>query len=133
MMWQITGALGVALLITGGAFKMHVDKSNAEIEAMSLQLRQAADNEATLERSVSSLNAQIIEAEKIHGKIMSRVNELQDQNRKAQQEVEEIRKKFAQHDMNVLSLRKPGLIENIINKGTKGVLSDLENITNPDA
>tara|TARA_R100001198_G_C5197171_1_gene187600 strand:+ start:501 stop:899 length:399 start_codon:yes stop_codon:yes gene_type:complete len=132
-MWQITGALGVALLITGGAFKMHVDKSNAEIEAMSLQLRQAADNEATLERSVSSLNAQIIEAEKIHGKIMSRVNELQDQNRKAQQEVEEIRKKFAQHDMNVLSLRKPGLIENIINKGTKGVLSDLENITNPDA
>ncbi len=133
MMWQITGALGVALLITGGAFKMHVDKSNAEIEAMSLQLRQAADNEATLERSVSSLNNQIIEAEKIHGKIMSRVNELQDQNRKAQQEVEEIRKKFAQHDMNVLSLRKPGLIENIINKGTKGVLSDLENITNPDA
>ena len=132
-MWQITGALGVALLITGGAFKLHVDKSNAEIEAMSLQLRQAADNEATLERSVSSLNAQIIEAEKIHGKIMSRVNELQDQNRKAQQEVEEIRKKFAQHDMNVLSLRKPGLIENIINKGTKGVLSDLENITNPDA
>ena len=132
-MWQITGALGVALLITGGAFKMHVDKSNAEIEAMSLQLRQAADNEATLERSVSSLNAQIIEAEKIHGKIMSRVNELQDQNRKAQQEVEEIRKKFAQHDMNVLSLRKPGLIESIINKGTKGVLSDLENITNPDA
>ena len=133
MMWQITGALGVALLITGGAFKMHVDKSNAEIEAMSLQLRQAADNEATLERSVSGLNNQIIEAEKIHGKIMSRVNELQDQNRKAQQEVEEIRKKFAQHDMNVLSLRKPGLIENIINKGTKGVLSDLENITNPDA
>lgn len=132
-MWQITGALGVALLITGGAFKMHVDKSNAEIETMSLQLRQAADNEAVLERSVSSLNAQIIEAEKIHGKIMSRVNELQDQNRKAQQEVEEIRKKFAQHDMNVLSLRKPGLIENIINKGTKGVLSDLENITNPDA
>jgi len=132
-MWQITGALGVALLITGGAFKMHVDKSNAEIEAMSLQLRQAADNEATLERSVSSLNNQIVEAEKTHGKIMSRVNELQDQNRKAQQEVEEIRKKFAQHDMNVLSLRKPGLIENIINKGTKGVLSDLENITNPDA
>ena len=132
-MWQITGALGVALLITGGAFKMHVDKSNAEIEAMSLQLRQAADNEATLERSVSSLNEQIIEAEEIYGKIMSRVNELQDQNRKAQQEVEEIRKKFAQHDMNVLSLRKPGLIENVINKGTEGVLSDLENITNPDA
>ena len=33
--------------------------------------------------------------------------------------------------MNVLSLRKPKLIENIINRGTKEVLNELENITNP--
>ena len=33
--------------------------------------------------------------------------------------------------MNVLSLRKPKLIENIINKGTKGVLNEFENLTNP--
>ena len=33
--------------------------------------------------------------------------------------------------MNMLSLRKPKLIENIINKGTKGVLNDFENLTTP--
>ncbi|MBP80269.1 MAG: hypothetical protein CL926_13495 [Deltaproteobacteria bacterium] len=132
-MWQIAGALGIALAITGGAFKMYADKSQAEKEAMAAQLRQAADNQSILEGSVSSLNDQIVEAEKSHARIMRRVNELQDLNREAQREVEEIRKKFAKHDMDVLSLAKPRLIENIINKGTKGVLSDLENITNPDA
>ena len=40
-----------------------------------------------------------------------------------------IRKKFAKHNLDVLSLRKPKLIEKIINKGTREVLDDLEAIT----
>mgnify|MGYP003120424914 CR=1 FL=1 len=64
-------------------------------------------------------------------RFLDRVNDLQAENAAAQAEVESIRKKFAKHDMNVLSLRKPGLIENIINRGTKEVLSDLETLTNP--
>ena len=130
-MWPITGVLGIALLATVGAFKMYVDKTEAEKEAMALDLRQAADNQLVLESSISSLNQQLTEAEERQQRILDRVNELQAANAQAQQEVESIRKKFAKHDMNVLSLRKPGLIENIINRGTKGVLSDLEAITDP--
>jgi septation ring formation regulator EzrA len=130
-MWQIAGALGVALALTGGAFKMYADKAEAEKKAMALDLRQAADNQLVLESSISSLNQQLTEAEERQQRILDRVNELQAANAQAQQEVESIRKKFAKHDMNVLSLRKPGLIENIINRGTKGVLSDLETITDP--
>jgi len=62
-----------------------------------------------------------------------RVSQLQIDNARSQQEVESIRKKFAKHDMTVLSLRKPGLIENIINRGTKEVLGDLETITDPSS
>jgi chromosome segregation ATPase len=130
-MWQIAGALGVALALTGGAFKMYADKAEAEKKAMALDLRQAADNQLVLESSISSLNQQLTEAEERQQRILDRVNELQAANAQAQQEVESIRKKFAKHDMNVLSLRKPSLIENIINRGTKGVLSDLETITDP--
>ena len=130
-MWQIAGALGVALALTGGAFKMYADKAEAEKKAMALDLRQAADNQLVLESSISSLNQQLTEAEERQQRILDRVNELQAANAQAQQEVESIRKKFAKHDMNVLSLRKPNLIENIINRGTKGVLSDLETITDP--
>ena len=42
-------------------------------------------------------------------------------NARSQQEVESIQKKFAKHDMTVLSLRKP-VDEKIINRGTKEVL-----------
>lgn len=128
-MWQITGILGLALAVTGGAFKLYVDKAEAEQEAMASQLRQAADNQLVLETNITSLNTQIIESEQRQQRVLNRVNELQLQNDKAQVEVASIRKKFARHNLDVLSLRKPKLIEKIINKGTSEVLNDLENIT----
>lgn len=130
-MWQIAGGLGVALLITGGAFKMYVDKSEAEKEQIAAQLRVSADNQLVLENSITNLNDQLLKAEERQQRILDRVNDLQVKNSQAQAEVESIRKKFAKHDMTVLSLRKPGLIENIINRGTKEVLGDLETITDP--
>ena len=130
-MWQIAGILGISLVATLGAFKMYADKTEAEKEVMALALRQAADNQIVLESSITSLNKQLMEAEERQKRILNRVNELQAANAQSQKEVESIRKKFAKHDINVLSLRKPGLIEKIINRGTKGVLNDLEDITDP--
>ena len=128
-MWQIAGVLGIALVVTGGAFKLYADKAEAEKESLSTQLRVAADNQLILETNVASLNDQLVKAEERQQKILDRVNDLQAENAAAQAEVESIRKKFSKHEMNVLSLRKPGLIENIINRGTKEVLSDLETLT----
>ena len=132
-MWQIAGVLGIALAVTGGAFKLYADKAEAEKESLSTQLRVAADNQLILETNVASLNDQLVKAEERQKKILDRVNDLQAENAAAQAEVESIRKKFSKHDMNVLSLRKPGLIENIINRGTKEVLSDLETLTDPSS
>ena len=61
--------------------------------------------------------------------MVSQVERLQKENMVAQNEVTDIRKKFSRHSMDVLSIRKPKLIENIINRGTKSVLNDLKNIT----
>ena len=132
-MFQLAGILGVALVLTGGAFKMYVDKSEAEKEQMATQLRVSADNQLVLENSITNLNDQLVKAEQRQQDILDRVNKLQAQNAQAQAEVESIRKKFAKHDRTVLSLRKPGLIENIINRGTKEVLGDLETITDPSS
>jgi len=132
-MWQIAGSLGIALIVTVGAFKLYADKAEAEKEALSTQLRVAANNQLVLENSVTNLNDQLVKAEERQQRILDRVNDLQVENAQAQAEVESIRKKFSKHDMNVLSLRKPGLIEKIINRGTTEVLSDLEAITDPSS
>ena len=44
---------------------------------------------------------------------------------------EKIRKKFSKHNLNMLSLRKPKLIENIVNRGTRAVGKDFEKLTDP--
>lgn len=130
-MWQITALLGVALTVSVGSFKLYYDKSEAEKETMAIQLRQAADNQAILESSIAKQNKELLDQEARTQTVLNRISVLSDENRQAQQEVESIRQKFAKHNMDVLSLRKPKLIEKIINKGTKGVLNDLEIITNP--
>jgi len=61
--------------------------------------------------------------------MISQVEKLTKENMVAQNEVTDIRKKFSRHSIDVLSIRKPKLIENIINRGTKSVLNDLKDIT----
>ena len=91
-MFQLAGILGIALVLTGGAFKLYVDKAEAEKQALSAQLRVAADNQLVLESSISNLNEQLTGAEERQQRILDRVNELQVANAQAQQEVESIRK-----------------------------------------
>ena len=43
---------------------------------------------------------------------------------------DQLRATLQKHNLTHLANKKPGLIEKIINRGTKGVLSDLEAITN---
>ena len=61
--------------------------------------------------------------------MVAQVEKLTKENMVAQNEVTDIRKKFSKHSMDVLSIRKPKLIEGIINRGTKAVLNDLKVIT----
>ena len=128
-MWYLTGGLGLALAITGGAFKLYYDKSEAEKEAIALQLRQAADNQVLLENNIAGLNQQVLQSEAEREKAFEQINVLQKENDKAREEVLNLRDKFAKHDMNHLSLRKPKMIEKIINKGTREVLSEFEILT----
>ena len=128
-MWQISAVLGIALMATGGAFKVYYDKTQAEKETMALEIKQAAQNQVILENSIKSLNDQVLQAEEDKKRAFEQINVLQKANEEARAEVSNLKNKFAKHDMNVLSLRKPKLIENIINKGTKGVLNDFENLT----
>ena len=130
-MWQISAGLTVALVVTGGAFKLYYDKSEAEKEAIAMQLRQAANNQVLLENSIASLNTQVLQAEEDKIKAFEQISMLQEQNQEAQAEVSKLKSKFDKHNMNVLSLRKPKLIENIINRGTREVLNELEAITSP--
>ena len=131
MSWQISAGLGIVLALTLGSFKLYYDKAEAEKENLLVQVRQAQANTELLEKTVAKQNQDLLDQQKRTEEVMQRVTDLSQEHAKAVEEVNEIRKKFSKHNLDVLSLRKPKLIEKIINNGTKGVLQNLETITDP--
>jgi|TARA_R110000782_G_C14780179_1_gene409867 hypothetical protein len=130
-MWQISAGLGLALLVLSGAFKLYYDKKEAETEMFQFQLEQSIQNQKTLETAIAEQNDTLERTIKNHELVIIQVERMQLENMEAQNEVEKIRKKFSKHNLNMLSLRKPKLIENIVNRGTRAVGKDFEKLTDP--
>ena len=57
------------------------------------------------------------------------INQLNAQNQEAMREVNQLRNTFQRHSLNNLAMAKPGLIENIINKGTAKVKKEFLELT----
>jgi peptidoglycan hydrolase CwlO-like protein len=129
--WQITGILSFALVLSLAGFKLYYDKVEAEKNQMKSALEQSQKNESLLKESIDSLNQEIDERLRKEEENFKKIEELSKEISAARQETDRIKKTFAKHDLNYLSLKKPKLIEGVINKGTAKVNEELENITNP--
>ena len=128
-MWQISAGLGLVLALTLGAFKLYYDKSQSELDAFQIRLEQSIQNQKTLESTIEEQNDNLKQTIENHDLMLSQVERLQKENMEAQNEVTRIKKKFSKHDLNVLSMRKPLLVEKIVNKATQKVGEELEKIT----
>ena len=131
-MWQISAGLGLALALTLGGFKLYYDKKEAETKAFYLQLEQSIQNQKVLEGTIESQNEDLQRTLANHELMVEQIERLSKENMAAQNEVINIKRSFARHDLNILSIRKPKLIEKIINRGTGDVLNDLKTITDPN-
>ncbi len=128
-MGKISIGLGVALVVVCGAFKLYYDKSQAELDSFQIRLEQSIQNQKTLETTIEEQNQNLKQTIENQELMIAQVERLQKENMAAQNEVTDIRKKWSRHSLDVLSIRKPQLIQNIINRGTKAVLNDLKQIT----
>jgi hypothetical protein len=131
MGFKLSIGLGIALVLLAGAFKLYYDKCEAEKEAIATQLQQAMNNQQLLENTIAKQNADL-EAQLAREKeAQARIQTLTVSNSEAMEEVNDLRGKFARHDLNMLSMSKPELLQKMVNRGTKRVGEDLGNITNP--
>lgn len=130
-MWQLSAALGVGLILLGGTFKLYYDKTETEKDLLRSELQQAISNQAILEGELAAQNNEIKRQIAREKENLQKINQLSDAARVAEKEVTDMRQTFARHNLNMLSIRKPGLIEKIINKGTVKVNEELAAITDP--
>jgi hypothetical protein len=131
-MWQLSAALSVGLILLGGSFKLYYDKTEAEKDLLRSELQQAISNQAVLEGEIKAQNDEIERQIAREKENLQKINELADAARVAEREVTDMRQTFARHNLNMLSVRKPGLIEKIINRGTAKVNEELATITDPN-
>ena len=132
MGFKLSIVLSIALVAMAGGFKLYYDKSEAEKQAMATQLQQAMDNQQRLENAVATQNEQLEKAVAEQKESQVRIQGLTVANNQANEKVEDLRNKFARHDLDMLSLRKPGLVEKMVNRGTARVFQELKDLTDPD-
>ncbi len=111
--------------ITAGGYFYYTDTQDtiAELERNNANLESA--NEAN-QKTISSMQTQVESSNKLS-------NELTKQLQKSEEQRNELIDTFSRHDLTRDALKKPGLIEKIINNGTKKVFADIESVTDrPD-
>ena len=132
MGFKLSIVLSIVLVAMAGGFKLYYDKSEAEKQAMATQLQQAMDNQQLLENAIATQNEQLEKAVAEQKESQARIQGLTVANNQANEKVEDLRNKFARHDLDMLSLRKPGLVEKMVNRGTARVFQELKDLTDPD-
>ena len=93
------------------------------------QLSQSKANQVILESKITEQNNSIKQYLAKQEQISADMNKLEAEKQKALREVNKLRNTFAKHDLDNLALNKPGLIEKIVNKGSKQVMTDLVDLT----
>ena len=101
------------------------------IQFQSKEISQLKANAVLLEGEIQKQNESIKNYLEAQQQRETQIADLQKQNQASQREVAKLKNTFARHNMDNLALNKPGLIENIVNKGTKKVKEDLIALTDP--
>ena len=133
MMGYISGGLGIALLILAGAFKLYFNSSQDKIMGLTTQLETSKQNQLKLESTIQEQNESLERTIANHQMIVGQMEKMTVKNQEYQAEADRLKKKFAEHDLQHLSLRKPGLIERIINNGTQKVATEFASLTDPNS
>ena len=93
------------------------------------QLSQSKANQIVLESKITEQNDSIKQYLAKQEQLSADLGLLEAQKQDALREVNKLRQTFAKHDLDNLALNKPGLIEKIVNKGSKQVMNDLVELT----
>jgi len=123
--------MGFLLVAAVGGSYFYINMQKAQIDQLQVELQTAVNNQAVLESTVSQQNSQITQQLEMQRQNQARISELAQANDEAREEATELRNTFARHDLNNLAIAKPGLIEGIVNRGTRRVGEQFIALTDP--
>ena len=128
-MGYLTSGLGIGLLLLGGAFKLYYDSSQSTIDSLQTQLTTSVANTEKLKTVIEDQNEELKQTLENHELIVGQFERMQKENIEAQETVDRMKASLARHNLNEISLRKPKLLQTILNKGTERVADEFNTLT----
>tara|TARA_R110002050_G_scaffold45935_1_gene108350 strand:- start:269 stop:670 length:402 start_codon:yes stop_codon:yes gene_type:complete len=116
--------MGVLLLSTVAGSAFWVNSLQSQIGALK-------GNQMILEAKIQEQNEAIETALNNQKKAQTLMASLEKDKQEAMRNVNKLRKTFAKHDLDELTLAKPELMQSKINRASKRVLENLEKLTDP--
>ena len=116
--------MGVLLLATVGGSAWWIDRLQDNISTLK-------GNQIALEAKIQEQNEAIETALANQKKAQTLMASLEKEKQEAMRDVNKLRKTFAKHDLDELTLAKPELMQSKINRASKRVLENLEKLTDP--
>jgi len=102
------------------------------VNSLQSQIGTLKGNQMILEAKIQEQNEAIETALNNQKKAQTLMASLEKDKQEAMRNVNKLRKTFAKHDLDELTLAKPELMQGKINKATKRVLENLEKLTDPN-
>ena len=117
--------MGVLLLSTVAGSAWYIDRLQDDIGTLK-------GNQIILETKIQEQNDAIEAALNNQKKAQTLMASLEKDKQEAMRDDNKLRKTFARHDLDELTLAKPELMQGKINKASKRVLENLEKLTDPN-
>lgn len=119
-------------IILGGLLLVSISGSAWYIDRLQDNISTLKGNQIALENSIAQQNDSIKSYLANQEQAQKQIQSLEKDKQEAVREVNKLRTTFAKHDLDNLALKKPKLIENIVNKATKKVKEELIALTDPN-
>ena len=119
-------------LILGGLLLATVAGSAYWIDRLQDNIGTLKGNQLNLETKIQEQNEAIENYLNKQQQTQNQLLALEKEKQEAMRDVNRLRKTFASHDLDELTLAKPEIMEGKINRASKRVLENLENLTNPN-
>jgi|TARA_R100001443_G_scaffold72368_3_gene80512 biopolymer transport protein ExbB/TolQ len=117
--------MGVLLLATIAGSAYWIDRLQDDIGTLK-------GNQIILETKIQEQNEAIENYLNKQQQTQNQLIALEKEKQEAMRDVNKLRKTFASHDLDELTLAKPELMEGKINRASKRVLETLEKLTDPN-
>jgi peptidoglycan hydrolase CwlO-like protein len=129
---KLSIGLGLALVTVLLSFVAYRTVMVSRMETMQIELQTCINNQAILENTIQKQNEDIKNALETAKKTQAQIASLNNQYTQSQQQVQKLRNKFANFNLEGMAMTEPLVLQGKVNRATARVIENFKTLTNDE-